>query len=66
MALKLDLQDHEKAQWPPLHALKRVGGRTLVILVKSNGAGGGAEKLSKEELGTVEEEDSHAPEGLPF
>ena len=66
MALKLDLQDHEKAQWPPLHALKRVGGRTLVILVKSNGARGGAEKLSKEELGTVEEEDSHAPEGLPF
>ena len=38
-----------------MHALKRVGGRTLVILVKSNGAGGGAEKLSEEELGTVEE-----------
>ena len=42
-----------------------------VIWVKSYGAGGGAEKLSEEELGTVEErafgregEENIAPEGL--
>ena len=66
MAVRLDPRDHEKVKRPPLLALQRVARRTLAIWVKSNGAGGGAEKLSEEELGTVEEENSHAPEGLPF
>ena len=37
-----------------------------LIELHGDGAGGGAEKLSEEELGAVEEMDSHAPEGLPF
>ena len=67
MALKLDLQDHEKAQWPPLHALKRVGGRTLVILVQDTeleeelkSSAGRSSGLWRQE----ERDENIAPEGL--
>ena len=73
MALKLDLQDHEKAQWPPLHALKRVGGWTLVILgqdteleeeLKSS-AGRSSGLWRQEERDSGRERDENiAPEGL--
>ena len=66
MAHRLDPQDHEKVKWPPLLALWRVARRTLAIWVKSNGAGGGAEKLSEEELGTMEEENSQPLRGYLF
>ena len=72
MALQLDLKDHEKAQRPPLPALKSVARPTLALLGQViYGAGGGAEKLSEEELGTVEKrafgregEEIMVPEGL--